>query len=102
MVANALSKRYALISTLSARLLGFKHVKTLYESDPDFSTVYTACEVGSVDKFYRHDGYLLRENKLCIPTCSVRKLLVLKSHGGELIGHFSVAKTLATLREHYY
>jgi len=55
-----------------------------------------------VDKFYRHEGYLFRENKLCIPNCSMRELLVLESHGGGLMGHFGVAKTLDMLKEHFF
>ncbi|XP_010530537.1 PREDICTED: uncharacterized protein LOC104807122 [Tarenaya hassleriana] len=42
-VADALSRRYTLISTLDARLLGFEHIKELYESDLDFSDVFMAC-----------------------------------------------------------
>ncbi|XP_031376081.1 uncharacterized protein LOC116191022, partial [Punica granatum] len=50
----------------------------------------------------RHDDFLFRENKLCVPNCSLRELLVQESHGGGLIGHFGVAKTLAILQEHFY
>ena len=32
-VADALSRRYALVSTLDAKLLGFEHVKDLYAND---------------------------------------------------------------------
>ena len=45
---------------------------------------------------------MFRENKLCIPNCSVRDLLVRESHGGGLMGHFGVTKTLAVLQEHFY
>ena len=48
----------------------------------------------------KHDGFLFRENKLCIPNCSVRDLLVRESHGGGLMGHFGVNKTLGVLQEH--
>ena len=52
--------------------------------------------------FFRHEGFLFRENKLCIPNCSIRDLLVRESHGGGLMGHFGVAKTLGVLQEHFY
>jgi hypothetical protein len=101
-VADALSRRYTLISTLDAKFLGFEHIKELYHDDHDFCEVYGACEKFAEGKFYRHDGFLFRENKLCVPNGSIRDLLVRESHGGGLMGHFGVAKTLAILQEHFY
>ena len=101
-VADALSRRYVLISTLDAKLLGFEHIKELYPLDQDFSNEYACCEKGAHDKFFRHEGFLFRENRLCIPNCSIRDLLVRESHGGGLMGHFGVAKTLGVLQEHFY
>ncbi|KAH9792726.1 hypothetical protein KPL71_004248 [Citrus sinensis] len=43
-VADALSRRYALISTLHAKLLEFEYIKELYVNDPDFANVFNACE----------------------------------------------------------
>jgi hypothetical protein len=56
--------------------------------------VFNACEKVAFGKFYRHDGFLFRETKLCVPMCSLRELLVREAHGGGLMGHFGVAKTL--------
>ena len=42
------------------------------------------------------------KNRLCILNCSIRDLLVRESHGGELMGHFEVAKTLGVLQEYFY
>ena len=36
-------------------------------------------------KFYRLDGYLFRENKLCMPHSHIHELLVCKTHEGGLI-----------------
>ncbi|KAK8619587.1 hypothetical protein V6N13_135869 [Hibiscus sabdariffa] len=54
------------------------------------------------NKFYRNDGYLFKEGKLCIPQGSIRELLLKKARGGGLMGHFGVAKTLSMLQEHLY
>ncbi|KAH9769149.1 Endonuclease [Citrus sinensis] len=43
-VADALSRRYALISTLHVKLLGFENIKELYVNDLDFANVFNACE----------------------------------------------------------
>ena len=43
-VADALSRRHALITTLSAKLLGFEQIKDMYATDSDFGNVFNACE----------------------------------------------------------
>ncbi|KAG8485859.1 hypothetical protein CXB51_019209 [Gossypium anomalum] len=101
-VADALSRRYTLLNHLDSKLLGFAFLKDLYNSDTDFGDVYKLWEHITIDKFFRFDGFLFREGKLCIPQSSVRELLVLEAHGGGLMGHFGIAKTLAMLQEHFF
>ncbi|KAI9157174.1 hypothetical protein LWI28_017969 [Acer negundo] len=101
-VANALSRRYVLLSTLDARMLGFDYIKELYMEDSDFGNVFNTCEKVEFGKFYRHDGFLFRETKLCVPKSSLRELLVREAHGGGLMGHFGIAKTLDVLHEHFF
>uniref|UniRef100_A0A2N9EAX0 Reverse transcriptase RNase H-like domain-containing protein n=1 Tax=Fagus sylvatica TaxID=28930 RepID=A0A2N9EAX0_FAGSY len=43
-VADALSRRYVLLTSMSAKLLGFEYVKDMYADDTDFSHVYKACD----------------------------------------------------------
>ncbi len=66
------------------------------------NSLYDACEKGAFQKYYRHDGYLFKEIKLYVPKCSIHDLLVLESHSGGLMGHFSVAKTLDILHEYFF
>ncbi|KAL3567897.1 hypothetical protein D5086_030548 [Populus alba] len=101
-VADALSRRYVLLSTLDARFLGFEHIKELYKDDSDFANVYNACETSAFGKFYRLDGYLFKESRLCVPLSSMSELLVREAHGGGLMGHFGAVKTLDVLHEHFY
>ena len=101
-VANALSRRDAVVSTLNAKLLGFEYVKEFYANDDDFASVYGACEKAAFGKFYRLNGYLFRENILCVPNSSMRELLMREAHGGGLMGHFGVRRTLDMLHEHLF
>jgi hypothetical protein len=101
-VADALSRRYAIISTLNAKLLGFEYVKELYANEDDFASVYGACENAAFGKFYRPNGYLFRGNQFCVPNSSMRELLVREAHGEGLMSHFGVRKTLDVLREHFF
>ena len=101
-VADTLSRRYAIVSTLNAKLLGFEYVKELYANNDDFASVYEVCEKAAFGKFYRLDGYLFKENRLCVPNSSMCELLVREAHGGGLMGHFGVRKTLDVLHKHLF
>jgi hypothetical protein len=82
-----------LLSILDAKLLGFEQIKELYTTDHDFCEEYKLCEKSASGRYFRPNGFLFRENKLCVPNCSVRELLVRESHGGSLMGHFGITKT---------
>ncbi|KAL4285485.1 hypothetical protein GQ457_16G018380 [Hibiscus cannabinus] len=92
-VADALSRRYSLITTMHAKVLGFEHIKDLYLTDVDFVKIYAQSNKCSSNEFYLVYGYLFRLNKLCIPQGSLREFLVHEAHGGGLMGHFGVTKT---------
>jgi len=87
---------------MNTRLLGFEYVKELYDNDSDFAEIYNACGHSTFGKFYLMDGYLFKENRLFVPASSLRELIVREAHGGGLMGHFGVAKTLEVLHEHFY
>src|SRR5262249_15972138 len=55
-VADALSRRYSLLTSLHTKLLGFELIKELYETDADFGQMWAACADSGYSDFYRHDG----------------------------------------------
>nr|XP_027127769.1 uncharacterized protein LOC113743895 [Coffea arabica] len=101
-VADALSRRYTLITTLDAKLLGFELIKEAYPDDSDFGKEYSNFPKCSREGYSMSPGFLYFKDKLCIPSCSLRELLVREAHGGGLMGHFGVPKSLSILHEHFY
>jgi hypothetical protein len=51
-VVDALSRRFALISMLNARLMGFEQVKEQYVNDSYFANVVAECAKGACDGFF--------------------------------------------------
>ena len=100
--ADALSRRHLLLFQLDACILGFEHLKSLYEKDEDFGELYNECSRHPKGDFLLQEGFLFKGPRLCIPKCGTRELLIREVHGGSLAGHFGENKTLAMLKEHYY
>ena len=68
--ANALSRRVSLLSIMSVKVIGFERLKDDYESCPDFGELYTSLSNALwpiLDDYTLQDGYLFKDNKLCIP-----------------------------------
>ncbi|XP_070010568.1 uncharacterized protein [Nicotiana sylvestris] len=101
-VADALSRRYVLVSTLTSKLMGFDQIKGLYANDVDFGKIFADCKLSPFERFNLQDGFLFKENKLCIPNCSLREVFVREAHCGGLMGHFGVPKTLDILAENFF
>jgi hypothetical protein len=102
-IADALSRRYTLLSQLDCRIFGLEAIKEQYVADVDFKDVLLHCKEGRAwHKFVLNDGFLFRANRLCIPVGSVRLLLLQEAHGGGLMGHFGAKKTEDILATHFF
>ena len=101
-VADALSRRHSLLSTMQVRVLGFDYFKDLYADDPSFGDIWRKCKTGPFQQFLVMEGFLFKGNRLCIPQWSLRESIIIESHAGGLAGHFRVDKTMALLCEHFY
>jgi len=101
-VADILLCMYILLNTLNTRLLGFEYVNALYADNSDFAEIYNTCGYSDFGKFYLMDGYMLKENGLCVLISSLHEFLVREAHIGGLMGHFRVAKIVDVLHEHFY
>ena len=77
-VADALSRMYVLLHTMNTRFPGFENVKELYDNDFDFAEIYNAYGHLVFGKFYLMNGYLFKENRLCVPANSLRNCLFVK------------------------
>lgn len=67
MVTDALSWKYALMTSLDTKLLKFELLKGLYANDIDFGKVYEMYKKNATGKYYILNGYLMSLNKLCVP-----------------------------------
>lgn len=56
--------------------------------------VYIVGDKAAFGKFYKYDGYLFKESKLCVPNCLMRELLVREAHGGGINETFWCEKNL--------
>ena len=60
-IADALSRRYTLLSQLDCRIFGLESIKEQYALDPDFKDVLLNCREGHTwNKFMINDGFLFR------------------------------------------
>ena len=96
-VADALSHRVALLSVMSVEVTGFERLKEEYESCSEFGEIYLTLKDENhrvINGYHLQDGYLFRDNKLCIPKTSVRDFLIWEIHAGGLSGQFGRNKTI--------
>ncbi|GKV36628.1 hypothetical protein SLEP1_g44736 [Rubroshorea leprosula] len=66
-VADALSHRHALLTSLQMKVTGFEVIKELYEDDPDFSNIWQATSNQAFQQYHRQQDYLFKGLYLPLP-----------------------------------
>ncbi|XP_019435948.1 PREDICTED: uncharacterized protein LOC109342414 [Lupinus angustifolius] len=92
MVADALSRRNTLLSTLETKLFGLECLKEQYELDKDFSQIYVACMHSAYNGYFRHNDIVFKDKQLCMLKSSIKEVLVRESHGGGSNGALRCSK----------
>ena len=81
-VVDALSRRLLIMQENQIQVLGFEHLRDLYEVDIDFQEAYRDCKNPvEVDRepwmeYMLQEVLLFRNSRLCIPKCSMRESLI--------------------------
>ena len=65
--ADALSRKYIILSTLGLRVLGFEFIKELYPKDEDFHKTSAMCLEHPHGLYHVDQGFLFKGDRLCIP-----------------------------------
>ena len=100
---NALSRRVALMKTLSFEIVGFNTLTKLYVHDDDFKKVWATCVLKqSYDDYYTRDGFLMKSEQLCLPRTSLYEKVIRDLHGGGLVDHLGRDKTIEFVKDRYY
>jgi len=85
-----------------SKVLGFEHVKGLYENNEDFKEILEKGSKHAHGLFHMGNGFLFRGTQLCIPKNGVGELLIQELHGGALAGHHDIEKTFLMMKECCY
>ncbi|KAJ9557877.1 LOW QUALITY PROTEIN: hypothetical protein OSB04_012491 [Centaurea solstitialis] len=97
MVADTLSRRQALLTSLRVQVDAFELVCNLYPDDPESQFC------GPLAGSRPHRGIrCMKGLRLCVPKCSLRDAIVLEGHQGALAGHFGRDKTLKLVKERFF
>lgn len=98
-VADDLSRRHTLLTTLHTSVSGFATFSDLYETDPYFGIIWTETKALMRHDFSIIDGFLFKDTQLCVPSCSLRLKIIDDLHKEEHVGR---DRTLQLVTNSYY
>ena len=84
-VADALSRRASLLTVLSGKIVTYDALKDTYADDEDFSSIWQKCvRHEDAGDFLISEGFLFKNNMLCLPKISITEAVIQELHGGGL------------------
>jgi len=92
---------------MSVAVVSLECLKGLYEEDANFAEAWKACiEPWSMDEtpfleYHIQEGFLFKNQQLCILQNSIWLNLIRELHGGSLGGHCGMDKTTSMVKEQY-
>ena len=97
-VADVLSWKHSLLTTLSCKIMGFDLLPEYYASDSTFAKVLQDLDDARGIDYMLMNGYLFRGNQLCLPEGSLRLLVIEELHSGGIGRHFGRGKGISGQR----
>ncbi|PKU87297.1 ATP-dependent DNA helicase RecG [Dendrobium catenatum] len=104
-VADALSRRSALVVQLQTELQGLPSIQDLYATDKEFAAPWAELSNSPTVSFQDYSishNYLFKAGLLCIPESSWREYLIQEMHSGGLAAHAGRTKTLEQMQSRFY
>ncbi|KAL5737954.1 hypothetical protein ACOSP7_030715 [Xanthoceras sorbifolium] len=98
-VADALSRRSNLLSTMTVHVPGFETFKDLLQLDPYFAAIMLNLNAIENRDFLVVDGFLFHGNQLCVPDSSLRFQIIKELYGQ---GHVGRDRTLQLVKSNYF
>jgi hypothetical protein len=98
-VADALSRKRSLLTTMKFEVIGFELLKDSLSIDPFFGPILEDVSTGAREGFVLHNGFLFEGTQLCIPEGSLLLKIIKERHDK---GHMGRDKTFQLVAEQFY
>lgn len=98
-VADALSRRYTVLTVMRTSVTGFQSFSELYPTNGFFGRHWEEAQTGLVSDYTIHDGFLFKGLRLCIPDSSIRLKIIQELHNE---GHAGRHHTLHLATSSYF
>ncbi|PKI36963.1 hypothetical protein CRG98_042664 [Punica granatum] len=98
-VTDALSRRHSVLRRMKVEIPGFSSFTKLLKVDPYFCVALARVRAEERTEYVLQDGFLFRDNQLCIPECSLRTHIIEQLHDE---GHVGRDKTLHLVQTPYF